>query len=446
MSVGRGCNRRLFVVGIILALAFNCCVVTGAQAALRTEWVQTSNPSDTDDSAWSIAVDASGVYIAGDDLSQGNLQWRIEKRSLTDGSLLWTQVENPSASADSIWQVAVDGSGIYMVGYDSYPGDLEWRIEKRNLADGELLWTQANNPSAGADFAYDVGVDASGIYVVGIDASKGDDEWRIEKRSLTDGELIWTQTSNPSAGVDWAVGVAVDASGIYVVGYDTHPRDLEWRIEKRSLTDGELIWTQMSNPTLGEASGIYLGDRAFGVAADSSGLYVVGFDNFPAADDVEWRIEKRALTNGELLWAQTENLSPREDRAFSVAVGSSGIYVIGFDSPGPGDLEWRIEKRSQADGEILWNQTRNPSVDEDWGWAIAVDVSGIYVTGSDSAQGLLKWEWRVEKIVEETDLPFYVQPWFTVTIIVIAMVVVFSIVVVLKRKAVKAREKPVSVS
>jgi hypothetical protein len=359
----------------------------------------------------------------------------MEKRSLSDGHLMWVQVDNPSVGADSIWSVSGDVSGIYAVGYDSSPGDLEWRIEKRSLTDGTLLWTQTSNPSAGADFAYGVAVDASGIYVVGIDNSPGNNEWRIEKRSLSDGKVIWTQTSNPSGGVDWALGVATDASGIYVVGYDSFPGDLEWRIEKRSLTNGEPIWTQTSNPTHGEASGIYLGDRAFGVAADSSGIYVVGFDNSPAPDDVEWRIEKRALADGNLLWNQTENPSPREDRAFGVGVDASGMYAVGFDStPGPGDLEWRGEKRNRDDGALLWTQTDNPSVGEDWAWAVAVRVSGVYVAGFDSSHGEDNVEWRIEKIVEETVLPFYVQPWFTISTIAMTVIAVVAVLAVLKRK------------
>ena len=230
------------------------------------------------------------------------------------------------------WGVAVDSSGLYVVGYDVAPGDLEWRVEKRNLGDGSFLWSQTSNPSTGGAWAWGVAVDSSGLYVVGFDSAPGNAKWRVEKRNLTDGSLLWSQTSDPSKGENWATGVAVDSSGLYVVGYDVAPGDLEWRIEKRSLTDGALMWARTSNPTVGEASGIYMGDRAFGVALDSSALYVVGFDNSAGPSDIEWRMEKRSLTDGALLWAQTNNSRPREDRAFGVAVDASGVYMVGFDS------------------------------------------------------------------------------------------------------------------
>jgi len=105
-------------------------------------------------------------------------------------------------------------------------------------ASPEVMWTRTSNPSNGDDWAIGVAVDSSGMYAVGSDNSPnpGSDnfEWRIEKRSLTDGTIIWNQTSNPSNGDDWAIGIAVDSSGIYVVGYDHAPGDVEWRIEKKS--------------------------------------------------------------------------------------------------------------------------------------------------------------------------------------------------------------------
>ena len=113
----------------------------------------------------------------------------------------------------------------------------------------QLMWVQTSNPSSGSDIARAVAVDSTGLYVVGYDKSPGDYQWRIEKRRLDDGTIIWVQTSNPSSGSDIACAVAVDSTGLYVVGYDYSPGDYQWRIEKRRLDDGTTIWVQTSNPS-----------------------------------------------------------------------------------------------------------------------------------------------------------------------------------------------------
>jgi len=168
-------------------------------------------------------------------------------RASPAGEIIWSQTNNPSDDFDVARRVAVDGTGIYIVGTDSIPGNDEWRIEKRSLTDGSLISSFGNggvvtsNPSSGYDAAYGVAVDASGIYIVGVDNIPGNDGWRIEKRRLDNGDIIWTVTNNPSAGGDRAGGVAVDSTGVYIVGFDESPGNYQWRIEKRSLTDGSLI-------------------------------------------------------------------------------------------------------------------------------------------------------------------------------------------------------------
>ena len=154
----------------------------------------------------------------------------MKKRSLTTGALIWNQT---NTSSGAITSIAVDSSGIYVGGWDYSQSNNQWRIEKRNLTTGALIWTQTINPSLGNDIIQSVAVDSSGIYVGGWDYSQSNNQWRIEKRSLTTGALIWTQTSNPSSGYDSANSVAVDSSGIYVGGYDSLPGNNEWRIEKR---------------------------------------------------------------------------------------------------------------------------------------------------------------------------------------------------------------------
>jgi hypothetical protein len=149
-------------------------------------------------------VDDSGIYVVGElAASLDNTEWRIEKRRLTDGSLMWNVTSNPSPGEDVPTGVAVDHSGIYVVGVDLAPSDAwEWRVEKRRLTDGAGLWNMTSHPSLGRDAAQGVAVDGSGIYVVGSDESRGPDnfEWRIEKRHLADGSLIWNVTSKPTSG------------------------------------------------------------------------------------------------------------------------------------------------------------------------------------------------------------------------------------------------------
>ncbi|MFX0202509.1 MAG: hypothetical protein ACFFCW_40905 [Candidatus Hodarchaeota archaeon] len=104
----------------------------------------------------------------------------------------------------------------------------------------------------------------------------------MQKRRLTDGGRIWSRVSNPSSGWDEATGVAVDSTGVYVVGYDTRPGNARWRMQKRRLTDGGRIWSRVSNPTTGS-------DWASGVAVDSTGVYIVGTQSGARS----WRVEKR---------------------------------------------------------------------------------------------------------------------------------------------------------
>ncbi len=367
-------------------------------------WTQTNNPS-TNNAASGVAVDGTGVYVVGYDLipDLGNAEWRMEKRSLITGAVTWTQTENPSAGDDQAKGVAVDGTGVYVVGFDYSAGNLEWRVEKRSLTTGAVTWTQTENPSAGGDQAFGVAVDGTGVYVVGGDNVPGgsDYEWRVEKRSLTTGALIPTFGSagvvqeNPSAGSDSATGVAVDAAGVYVVGSDASPGNLEWRVEKCSLTTGALI------PTFGSAGVVQenpsvSGDQAFGVAVDATGVYVVGFDY---SAGYTWRVEKRSLTTGALIptfgsaGVVQENPSTY-DVAQGVAVDATGVYVVGVDNS-PGNAEWRIEKRSLITGAVTWTQTENPSAGNNVPYGVAVDATGVYVVGIDHSPGNL--EWRMEK-------------------------------------------------
>jgi predicted GH43/DUF377 family glycosyl hydrolase len=206
-------------------------------------WAMSEHISNSTDAPFHVAVDASGVYVSGNDQNTvGNkMEWRVEKRSLTTGVVIWGRSEHLSSNSDDLADgIAVDTSGVYVVGSDANIGNgttREWRVEKRSLTTGNLIWAQSEHISNGTDAAADVAVDASGIYVAGIDQNTvgNEMEWRVEKRNLSTGSVIWAQSEHIST-LDIAQGVAVDASGVYVVGYDSTPgmNLYEWRVERRS--------------------------------------------------------------------------------------------------------------------------------------------------------------------------------------------------------------------
>ena len=327
----------------------------------------TSNPSTGTDIAWGIAIDSTYKYVVGHDSSPGNAQWRIEKRNLSDGALAagfgigGAVTSNPSTGDDTTLGIAIDSTYMYVVGYDSSPGNYQWRIEKRSLSDGALAagfgagGVVTIDPSLGVDIAYAIAIDSTYMYVVGYDSSPGNAQWRIEKRNLASGALVagfgagGVVTSNPSVGDDYAFGIAIDSTYKYVVGHDSSPGNAQWRIEKRNLSDGALAagfgigGAVTSNPSTGD-------DTTLGIAIDSTYMYVVGYDSSPG--NYQWRIEKRSLSDGALAagfgagGVVTIDPSLGVDIAYAIAIDSTYMYVVGIDYS-HGNAQWRIEKRTK---------------------------------------------------------------------------------------------------
>ena len=378
-------------------------------------WTKTNNPSAGWDDALAITADASGIYVAGTYGVFGDSQWRIEKRDLNTGVLIaafgtaGVVTSNPSASDDEARAITIDVSGIYVAGFENSPGNSKWLIEKRDLTTGAIIWTNTNDPSPGWDDAKAITVDASGIYVAGYDYSLGNHQWRIEKHDLNTGAIICTKTNNPSASFDGAQAIVADASGIYVAGRDNSPGNGEWHIEKRDLTTGALIATFGTAGVVKSNPSINL-DEVFAISCDATGIYIAGYDRSFGLANSQWRIEKRDLTTGALdavfgggTGVITSDQSTSDEEIFAIVTDASGIYLVGDEwFSGGSDFQWRIEKRDLSTGALITTFgtsgiiKENFSANYDAPFAITVDASGIYVAGMDDA-GSLDNEWRIEK-------------------------------------------------
>ena len=370
-------------------------------------WATTSNPSSYHDAIYDATQDSDSVYIAGFDNVNNDYEWRIEKRSKTDGSLIWVATSNPSSLRDWAHAITVDSQYVYIGGFSATTTPTSssvWRIEKRNKDNGSLIWTIEED--YGICYGCDDRVNSivkdnseNVIYVGGRQAiTRSEFLWRLEKRETNTGTLLWVATSNPSTGKDEIRDITFDTDFLYITGVDRTSGKFYWRVEKRQKNDGALVWatgTYSFHPSSTE-------NYPNKILTYGNFIYIIGNESI-GSDYIE-RCEKRSKDNGGLLAVATTNPSTGVDYPKGAAIDSTGIYIVGYQStPGYPDTSWRIEKRSLEDCSLVWATTSdysdgssNDSNGDDYARAVLVDPTGIYIFGYDSPPGD-SGRWGIEK-------------------------------------------------
>lgn len=240
------------------------------------------------DFAPSIAVDSSSIYVAGqtwgimpNETNAGGIDAYIRKYN-NNGHEIWTH-QFGSSSDDSASAIAVNSTGIYVAG--SFGADAY--VRKYDVNGGELWTRQFGSTGSGVQ---GIDVDTSGIYVVGYtygalpdQTHVGESDAYIRKYDL-DGNEVWTRQFGTDRG-DFAGSIVTDNSGIYVVGStfgalpgQTGVRYYDAFVRKYD-TAGNEIWTYQF--------GSMSDDSASDIVVDSSGLYIVGEIERPIPGDTE---------------------------------------------------------------------------------------------------------------------------------------------------------------
>jgi hypothetical protein len=255
-----------------------------------------------------------------------------------------------------------------------------------------VLWTREVG-TAGDDKVNAVAADSTGVYVAGVTdgafpggTNAGYEDAFLQKYDAN-GNLVWSQQFG-TADQDLATGVAVDSSGVYVVGSTagslsgTSAGMWDGFVQKYSLT-GTLLW--------GDQFGTPLNDEAYGVATDSTGAYVVGYaegsvDGATYAGGYD-AILRKYSASGTLMWNQ-EFGSGSDTRLTAVAADPSGVYVTGWTRGAlPGQVSGGgVDTFVQAytpDGTVVWTRQWGGTGD-DFAYSVATDANAVYTAGSTS--------------------------------------------------------------
>ncbi len=184
-----------------------------------------------------VAADATGVYMmslhgsVGPPLrSAGVLVRKLDAR----GNELWAREVNSSAVPRAF--IAADPTGFYLVGVDAWGSG---NFLRKYDSGGDELWSRKIDP---LDFLT-IATDATGVYLAGqvsveyfplrrfpalsgqCRSGSGRDSF-VRKYDI-EGAEVWTrQFGTPDS--TWATGVALDASGVYVVGQVANALRDDW--------------------------------------------------------------------------------------------------------------------------------------------------------------------------------------------------------------------------
>jgi hypothetical protein len=271
------------------------------------------------------------------------------------GNRMWTD-QFGTRKNDVAFSVAADPSGaLYVVGSiqgriggQRYRGNGDAFVRKLD-ASGHVMWTRVFG-SRGTDVAFAVTADATGVYIAGattgaLRGQRNRGEVDLFARAYgTDGRVVWTHQLGTDRD-DYAYGVAVDGSGVYIAG------STKGRFVEPGAGGGDAVLVQLDP---GDGRRVWLRqfgtdrtDLAFAAASDGSLVYVVGTTD-GAFDDHTNQGERDAFVlafdgAGTERWTYQFG-SDRKDSANWVVADGRTVFLAG-QTEGALPRETSVEKR-----------------------------------------------------------------------------------------------------
>lgn len=315
-------------------------VVPAIGSAQSVQWSRQFG-SAAHDRAFAIARDASSVYVAGatqgalpGQRSAGAVDAFIRKYDIA-GAEIWTR-QFGTAGIDEILAIAVDDSGVYVAGDTQGPlsgptraPGMPHAFVRKYGPDGTELWTREFG-SGRREEALAVAVGTAAVYTAGdttVTTPPYDDGFVAQFDG--DGRPGWSRWIGTERS-DRASAIVVNASGVYVAGAtegalpgQPGAGDADGFLRKYDFNGSE-EWTRQ----FGTAGG----DEILSMALDGSGLYLAGLTSgliagTTGAGAVDAFVSKYDFS-GRPVWTRQFGTSAYDD-ALAVAVSAQGVYVAG---------------------------------------------------------------------------------------------------------------------
>jgi len=351
-----------------------------------------------------IGLDATGLYVfgavggalPGQTFAGGPDDAYLRKYDLA-GNELWTsQFGTSGDDFSAAGPVAIDESGVYLAGWtdgmlsgQASVGGYDVFVRKYDR-EGNVVWTTQFG-STGDDFADGIAASRGAVFVVGfvngaLPGQTAGGSWdAFIRRYDPDGDVVWTRQFGGPGSEDYHA-VAVDQTGVYAAGSVSTLPDFEGELDALVVKydfDGNVVWTRQF--------GVPGQDHLEGIALKHGGIYVGGFTSGTLPGQVSAGGQdifvRKYDTRGNEVWTRQFGTSGNDGASFrGVATDGRGVYITGNvagtlpSQMSAGGRDAFVRQYSD-DGDVLLTLQFGTSGD-DRAIAIAVgDNDDLYVDG-----------------------------------------------------------------
>ena len=336
-------------------------VIAGTAPAVEAQTISLFRQFTTSymDRADAVAVDASGIYIAGLRGSPriGQTVGGIVKYDLRGNQLWARELTGPSPGPLTLLRAGADGTGVYVLGGT---GDFIALFLRKYGPAGEELWTRKLDFSAPGDMTVSTG----GIYVAGRDFPPNESYLR---KYRPDGTEAWTTSFGGRDVLENPHNVAADGTAVYVFGMASGPVD---------GVSGPFVrkFDSSSGANSGRRSTAQFPGQTVG--APGGGYYLFGGSGLSRYDSA-----------GVELWKRDPLVSASPN---GLTADATGIYITGSAMGIPGQCRSGAAvdlfvRRYDLNGAEIWTRefgTSQATIPT----AIAMDGHSVYVVGWEGAQ------------------------------------------------------------
>ena len=278
------------------------------------------------------------LIVLSHDISLGGADpdWRIQKRKASDLSSIYSFIYDPGLPTNysgRTWShILLSDDGVSFYCWLTEEGRISTVFQKRSISDGSLVWSRVFGAYPGTHQYKGVCLYGGNIYVIREDYYR-----RLSLCKFTEGNVdVWAWRDTVNMDYYYGAGIYVDAGGIYVGYYKGLSNG--WTVQK--WTDGsppDLVWTKSSGSSA----------HPYKIIDDGTGANIIIIGGLGAA-----RYEKREKAGGALLCTGGWQVGST-NYALDLTPVDDGIFYVGGNDLGGQNQTYRARYEKVRSSDLI---------------------------------------------------------------------------------------------